>query len=125
MFKYVVFRFVPALAVAAAIVAWIGMPYFDGLLTTWSRLNAESSARAVMNAVERPMSALIDRDERAPLEHLMSDMARAVWVEPELVIQVAFDRWTRAGRMRAPVYKGLRDDIDPATVTREPDADES
>ena len=38
----------------------------------------------------------------------------AVWVEPRLVIEVTFDRWTRAGRMRAPVYKGLRDDIDPA-----------
>ena len=43
-----------------------------------------------------------------------------MWVEPELVIQVAFDRWTKAGRMRAPVYKGLRDDIDPKDVVREP-----
>jgi len=44
----------------------------------------------------------------------------AVWVEPRLVIDVTFDRWTKAGRMRAPVYKGLRDDIDPADVVREP-----
>jgi bifunctional non-homologous end joining protein LigD len=44
----------------------------------------------------------------------------AVWVEPRLVIDVTFDRWTRAGRMRAPVYKGLRDDKDPAEVVREP-----
>ena len=36
------------------------------------------------------------------------------------MIQVAFDRWTKAGRMRAPVYKGLRDDIDPEDVVREP-----
>jgi len=36
------------------------------------------------------------------------------------VIEVGFDRWTRAGRMRAPVYRGLRDDIDPAQVVREP-----
>ena len=43
----------------------------------------------------------------------------AVWVEPRLVVQVAFDRWTKAGRMRAPVYKGLRDDIDPKDVARE------
>ena len=40
----------------------------------------------------------------------------AVWVEPRLVIEVTFDRWTRAGRMLAPVYKGLRDDKDPADV---------
>jgi bifunctional non-homologous end joining protein LigD len=55
-------------------------------------------------------------DGPVPPEHARP----AVWVEPRLVIEVTFDRWTRAGRMRAPVYKGLRDDIDPATVIREP-----
>jgi bifunctional non-homologous end joining protein LigD len=43
----------------------------------------------------------------------------AVWVEPRLVIDVTFDSWTKEGRMRLPVYKGLRDDIDPADVIRE------
>jgi bifunctional non-homologous end joining protein LigD len=47
------------------------------------------------------------------------DARNAVWVEPRLVIDVAFDRWTRVGRMRAPVYHGLRDDKDPADVVRE------
>jgi bifunctional non-homologous end joining protein LigD len=55
-------------------------------------------------------------DGPVPAEHARG----AVWVEPRLVIQVAFERWTRAGRMRAPVYKGLRDDKDPADVVREP-----
>ena len=55
-------------------------------------------------------------DGPVPPEHARP----AVWVEPRLVVQVAFDRWTKAGRMRAPVYKGLRDDIDPAQVVREP-----
>lgn len=49
-----------------------------------------------------------------------SEYARpAVWVEPRLVIEVMFDRWTRAGRMIAPAYQGLRDDKDPADVVRE------
>jgi bifunctional non-homologous end joining protein LigD len=43
----------------------------------------------------------------------------AVWVEPRLVVEVAFDRWTRAGRMIAPAYHGLHDDKDPADVVRE------
>jgi len=43
----------------------------------------------------------------------------AVWVEPRLVVEVTFDRWTRAGRMRAPAYQGLRDDKDPVDVVRE------
>jgi bifunctional non-homologous end joining protein LigD len=55
-------------------------------------------------------------DGPVPPEHARG----AVWVEPRLVIQVAFERWTRAGRMRAPVYKGLRDDKDPADEVREP-----
>ena len=55
-------------------------------------------------------------DGPVPPEHARP----AVWVEPKLVIQVSFDRWTKAGRMRAPVYKGLRDDIDPKDVVREP-----
>ncbi len=55
-------------------------------------------------------------DGPVPPEHARP----AVWVEPRLVVQVGFDRWTKAGRMRAPVYKGLRDDIDPADVVREP-----
>jgi bifunctional non-homologous end joining protein LigD len=45
----------------------------------------------------------------------------AVWVEPVLVIEVAFTGWTSAGRMRAPSYQGLRTDKDPADVIREPD----
>ena len=54
-------------------------------------------------------------DGPVPPEHART----AVWVEPRLVIEVTFDRWTRAGRMRAPVYKGLRDDKDPSDVVRE------
>ena len=55
-------------------------------------------------------------DGPVPPEHART----AVWVEPELVVDVSFDLWTRAGRMRAPVYKGVRSDIDPADVIREP-----
>ena len=42
-----------------------------------------------------------------------------VWVEPELVAQVEFAEWTHDGRLRAPVYKGLREDKEPADVRRE------
>ncbi len=42
-----------------------------------------------------------------------------VWVEPELVCEVEFVEWTREGRLRAPVYKGLRDDKPPEQVRRE------
>jgi len=43
----------------------------------------------------------------------------AVWAEPVLVVEVAFTEWTTAGRLRAPSYKGLRDDKEPREVVRE------
>ena len=48
------------------------------------------------------------------------DVARAgQWVEPRLVVEVAFSEWTTAGTLRAPSYKGERTDKDPARVVRE------
>jgi bifunctional non-homologous end joining protein LigD len=42
-----------------------------------------------------------------------------VWVEPKLVAQVEFAEWTREGRLRAPVYLGLREDKPASDVRRE------
>jgi bifunctional non-homologous end joining protein LigD len=42
-----------------------------------------------------------------------------VYVEPELVAEVEFVEWTREGVLRAPSFKGLRDDKDPGEVVRE------
>jgi bifunctional non-homologous end joining protein LigD len=43
----------------------------------------------------------------------------AVFVEPELVAEVAFREWTAARTLRAPVYKGLRPDKRPEEVVFE------
>jgi bifunctional non-homologous end joining protein LigD len=43
----------------------------------------------------------------------------AVWVEPRHVAEVEFREWTQGGQLRAPSYKGLRDDKAPADVVRE------
>jgi bifunctional non-homologous end joining protein LigD len=42
-----------------------------------------------------------------------------VWVEPKLVAEISFAEWTHDGRLRAPVYQGLRTDKDAAEVHRE------
>jgi bifunctional non-homologous end joining protein LigD len=44
----------------------------------------------------------------------------AVWVAPELVCEVEFVEWTREGVLRAPSYKGLREDKPATLVVREP-----
>ena len=44
---------------------------------------------------------------------------RCSWVEPVLVDQVKFTEWTRDGRLRQPVFLGLRDDKQAKDVVRE------
>jgi bifunctional non-homologous end joining protein LigD len=40
----------------------------------------------------------------------------ARFVEPRLVASVEYSDMTQAGTLRHPVYKGLRDDVEPAEV---------
>jgi len=43
----------------------------------------------------------------------------STYVEPELVAEVRFTEWTRAGVVRAPAYLGLVEDRDPSEVVSE------
>jgi bifunctional non-homologous end joining protein LigD len=74
----------------------------------------------------------IDERARVRLEALVASRARDTspfvdapplpgpqWVEPEVVVEVAFHEWTSAGGLRAPRYKGVRDDKSPRDVVRE------
>ena len=63
----------------------------------------------------------------APLERATSPFAPAgqqpprgaVFCEPTLVAEIEFREWTRAGSLRAPSYKGLREDKAAKEVVRE------
>jgi bifunctional non-homologous end joining protein LigD len=77
---------------------------------------------------EREIERLLER--LRPLERATTPFAVApkmpkvrkgdvVWVEPELVCEVEFVEWTHDGHLRAPAYKGLRDDKEPEDVRRE------
>jgi bifunctional non-homologous end joining protein LigD len=46
-------------------------------------------------------------------------MRRCHWVNPVFVCQIKFAEWTRDGKLRQPVFLGLREDKKPAEVTRE------
>ena len=55
-----------------------------------------------------------------PFRELPPSNERPHWVRPTLVAQVKFTEWTEDGRLRHPVYLGLRDDKKAAGVVREP-----
>jgi bifunctional non-homologous end joining protein LigD len=56
---------------------------------------------------------------RSPFSTPIKTNEPAHWVRPELVAQVRFTEWTADGKLRHPVYLGLRDDKRPRDVVRE------
>lgn len=44
---------------------------------------------------------------------------RAHWVAPRVVVEVKFAEWTADGRLRQPIFVGVRDDKEARAVTRE------
>lgn len=42
------------------------------------------------------------------------------WVKPQVVAQVRFNEWTRDGKLRQPVFVGIREDKKARQVVREP-----
>jgi bifunctional non-homologous end joining protein LigD len=48
-----------------------------------------------------------------------SMMKKIHWISPKFVAEIKFAEWTRDGKLRAPVFLGLRDDKKPGEVIRE------
>ncbi|HET7275294.1 MAG TPA: DNA ligase D [Longimicrobiaceae bacterium] len=44
----------------------------------------------------------------------------AHWVTPKIVVEIKFNEWTKDGKLRQPIFLGIRDDKDPTEVIREP-----
>jgi bifunctional non-homologous end joining protein LigD len=63
-----------------------------------------------LRALETPSSPFSDGPDRKAENH---------WVRPELVANVEFAEWTSSGKLRQASFKGLREDKDARTVTRE------
>jgi bifunctional non-homologous end joining protein LigD len=65
--------------------------------------------------------------EKSPFREKPAMLRSATWVEPKLVCECKFLEWTKEGRLRAPVYLGLRTDKQPQECVREarqePDAE--
>ncbi|HUN33084.1 MAG TPA: DNA ligase D [Trebonia sp.] len=92
--------------------------YRDGTLAYCGHVGTGFTVET-LTMLDRKLAPL--RRDSSPFgEPIPAEDARsAVWVEPSLVAEVVFQRWTRSGRMRAPAYKGLRDDKEPRDVVRE------
>ena len=74
--------------------------------------------RRKMDAIHAVLAPLAT--EKCPLEP-ETDLPKkgVIWTRPETVCEVRFSNWTAEGRLRAPVWIGLRPDIDPQECTRD------
>lgn len=66
----------------------------------------------------RSLRSSLDRFSRKtpPLEVPDAESRDAHWVRPTLVGEVRYAGETEAGRLRHPIWRGLRDDVDPGDV---------
>jgi bifunctional non-homologous end joining protein LigD len=74
--------------------------------------------------IDRLLAKLRPLERDTPPFRVVPKMPRVrksdvVWLEPKLVCEVEFVEWTHDGHLRAPAYKGLREDKDPQDVRRE------
>jgi bifunctional non-homologous end joining protein LigD len=92
----------------------------DGGLRYAGRVGTGFTERTLADLARR--LAPLRRDDN-PFDQAPKLPRNAVFVEPELVAEIEFREWTSEGVMRAPSYKGLRDDKAAAEVVREPGGD--
>ncbi len=69
--------------------------------------------------LERLGDALARREQDTSPFEAGQPPHEAHWARPELVAEIAFEEWTRDGKLRQPRYQGLRDDKLAREVIRE------
>lgn len=82
---------------------------FAGKVGTGFTASVLTELHAELRRMQRATPAFVD-PPREPT---------ATWVEPSMVVQVAFGEWTDSGRLRHPSYQGRRTDKAATDVVRE------
>ncbi len=100
-----------------------GQLYYAGRVGTGFNETTLRSVRHALDKITTPKWAFVNIPERkrnrfSP-DLTVSEMKKCTWVKPELVCQVRFSEWTRDGKLRHPVFLGLREDKSPQEVIRE------
>ena len=91
--------------------------------SNWARFLEVLDEERILSA-ERALQDMYDL--LAPLERKTSPFTttpktneKAHWVKPEVVVQVRFNEMTNEGKLRQPIFLGVRDDKDPEDVRLE------
>jgi len=68
-------RYVLPAAAAVGLVAFVGVPYIDHVLTGWFRADLQQRARLVMTSMEGPLAALLDSNDQKRAQTYLSHVA--------------------------------------------------
>ena len=92
---------------------------YDHGRLTWAGNVGTGFDRKTMQAIHDRLAPLAIA--KCPLEpdKNLPKPGTVTWTKPELVCEVRFVNWTDDGRLRAPVFAGLRPDVDAAECVRE------
>jgi len=100
----------------ALVVGYYDEPGIGGTLRCAGRVGSGFSGDDLRAIGERLADLAV---ESSPFSEVPLDVSDGHWVRPELVAEVKFQEWTREGRLRQPVFMGLRRDVEPLWVVRE------
>ena len=90
---------------------------YDRGKLTWAGNVGTGFDRKMMETIHAKLAPLAT--EKCPVGPDKLLPREVTWTRPELVCEVKFSNWTEDGRLRAPVFVGLRPDIDPQDCVRD------
>lgn len=96
----------------------LGMPDGSGGLSFAGRVGSGIS-RSAGQDLKRLLAPLQRAKPPFGAEVPRLDAAGAIWCEPAVVVEVRHLGWTAGSRLRQPVFRGVRTDVEPAEVRRE------
>lgn len=88
----------------------------DGALIYAGHTGGGFSSRSLSDMYNR--LAPLER-ETPPFKTRPKTNEKPHWVEPEIVVEVRFNEWTRDGKLRQPIFLGIREDKSAREVVRE------
>lgn len=59
------------------------------------------------------------KTSKVPFKDIPAAIGEVSWIIPKIIVEVEFTEWTRAGVLRHPSFKGLRNDKRPKEIIRE------
>ncbi len=94
--------------------------YYDGGKLRWAGNVGTGFDQKTLASIHARLQPLVV--SRCPFAERPKPDRGITWVRPELAAQIRYAHWTPDNRLRAPVFLGLREDVKPRTIAREPES---